>query len=124
MQPHLRNTPKTYDFRNFLCKDLSDFVENYRKYTTKTQNQPSEQNLGKKIFRKNLSGATHPYGKLQERGYGTDLQVITHVYLPRFSTFVNKINSFLRQSNFEIFTNKFEIFTSKISLQMTSTKIS
>lgn len=91
MQPYLRNTPKTYDFRNFLCKDLSDFVENYRKYTAKTQNQPYRQNLGGKNFsEKNLSGATHPPRNLHKRGYGTDLQVITHVYLPRLSTFVNK----------------------------------
>lgn len=91
MQPYLRNTPKTYDFRNFLCKDLSDFVENYRKYTSKPQNQPSEQNLGEKNFsEKNLSGATHPQRSLYKRGYSTDLQVITRVYLLRFSTFVNK----------------------------------
>lgn len=69
MQPHLRNTPKTYDFRNFLCKDLSDFVENYRKYTPKTQNQPSEQNSGgKKFSEKNLSETTHPPRNLHKGG--------------------------------------------------------
>jgi hypothetical protein len=47
--------------------------------------------LEKKNFsEKNLSGATHPHGKLHERGYAVDLQVVTNVYLPRFSTFVNK----------------------------------
>ena len=91
MQPYLRIHQKTYDFRNFLCKDLSDFVENYRKYTSKQQNQTYEQNLERKNFsEKNLSEATHPQRSLYKRGYGTYLQAITHVYIPRFSTFVNK----------------------------------
>lgn len=68
MQPHLRNTPKTYDFRNFLCKDLSDFVENYRKYTSKPQNQPSEQNLEKKIFQKKFIGSDTPTAKPPQKG--------------------------------------------------------
>lgn len=68
MQPYLRNTPKTYDFRNFLCKDLSDFVENYRKYTSKPQNQPSEQNLGEKIFRKKFIGSDTPAAKPLQKG--------------------------------------------------------
>lgn len=69
MQPTYEIHQKTYDFRNFLCKDLSDFVENYRKYNPKTQNQPSEQNLEKKNFsEKNLSGATHPQRSLYKRG--------------------------------------------------------
>jgi len=110
MQPYLRNTPKTYDFRNFLCKNLSDFVENYRKYTTKTQNQPSEQNFWEKKFsEKNLSEATHPQRSLYKRGYVTDLQAITHVYPPRLSTFVNKK---------EFFSTKIEfinLYKSKIS---------
>nr|DAU31225.1 MAG TPA: hypothetical protein [Caudoviricetes sp.] len=43
----------------------------------------------KNFSEKNLSGATHPHGKLQERGYAVDLQVVICVYPPRFSVFVN-----------------------------------
>ena len=68
MQPHLRNTPKTYDFRNFLCKDLSDFVENYRKYTSKQQNQPSEQNLGGKNFQKKIYRERHTHRETSTKG--------------------------------------------------------
>lgn len=68
MQPYLRNTPKTYDFRNFLCKDLSDFVENYRKYTSKTQNQPSKQNLEKKNFQKKIYRKRHTHRETSTKG--------------------------------------------------------
>lgn len=68
MQPYLRNTPKTYDFRNFLCKYLSDFVENYQKYTSKPQNQPSEQNLEKKIFQKKIYQERHTRSEASTKG--------------------------------------------------------
>lgn len=72
MQPYLRNIPKTYDFRNFLCKDLSYFVENYRKYTSKPQNQPSEQNLEKKNFQKKIYRERHTHSEVSAKG-GTAL---------------------------------------------------
>lgn len=61
---------------------------------------------GKKISEKNLSGATHPYGRLQEGGYAIDLQVVTDIYPPRFSTFVNKNKFFPTTTEFRNFYNK------------------
>lgn len=50
-------------------------------------------------------------------GYAIDLQVVTDIYPPRFSTFVNK-NKFFST------TIEFQNLYNKISLQVTSTKIS
>nr|DAO22125.1 MAG TPA: hypothetical protein [Caudoviricetes sp.] len=55
---------------------------------------------GKKFSEKNLSEATHPRRKVQERGYATDLQVVTSYNHPRYTPFVNKKKFFSTTTEF------------------------
>ena len=56
---------------------------------------------GEKNFQKKIYRERHTHRETSTKGgYGTDLQVITHVYLPRFSTFVNKNKFFSTRIEF------------------------
>jgi hypothetical protein len=74
-----------------------------------TENTPPNRKIshtgkiwGKKFSEKKFIGSDTPTAKPPQRGGdGTDLQVITHVYLPRFSMFVNKNKFFSTRIEFQ-----------------------